>query len=221
MAAGADPLATSRLGRMAARATRERESAQERCELCGEPVAPEHRHLLDLSRRELMCACRACAILFDRKAAGAGHYRLVPDRRLRVEDLELSDLAWEDLRLPVEMAFFFHSTAAGRVQAFYPSPMGPTESLLGLEAWDDLVAANPVLSGLAPDVEALLVNRVRGARGHWIVPIDDCYALVGLIRTRWRGLTGGTEVWLEIQRFFEGLDRRARPASRNGDAARR
>jgi Family of unknown function (DUF5947) len=221
MAAGADPLATSRLGRLAARATREREAAQERCELCGEPVAPEHRHLLDLSRRELMCACRACAILFDRKAAGAGHYRLVPDRRLRVEDLELSDLAWEDLRLPVEMAFFFHSTAAGRVQAFYPSPMGPTESLLGLEAWDDLVAANPVLSGLAPDVEALLVNRVRGARGHWIVPIDDCYALVGLIRTRWRGLTGGTEVWLEIQRFFEGLDRRARPASRNGDAARR
>src|SRR5689334_1125091 len=163
-----------------------------------------------------MCACRACAILFDREAAGAGHYRLVPDRRLRVDDLELSDAMWEELRLPVDMAFFFHS-AAGRVQAFYPSPMGPTESLLRLEAWEALERANPVLGTLAPDVEALLVNRARGARRHYVVPIDDCYALVGLIRTRWRGLTGGTEVWREIGAFFEGLDRRARPAGRNHD----
>jgi hypothetical protein len=215
------PATSSRLGRLAARATREREAVQERCELCGAPVAAEHRHLLDLSKRELMCACRACAILFDREAASAGHYRLVPERRLRVDDLELSDLAWEELRLPVDMAFFFSGTAAGRVQAFYPSPMGPTESLLELEAWAALEAANPVLATLAPDVEALLVNRARGARQHFIVPIDDCYGLVGLIRTRWRGLTGGAEVWTEIARFFEGLDRRARPASRNGEAARR
>ncbi len=75
-------------------------------------------------------------------------------------------------------------------------------------------AANPVLATLEPDVEALLVNRVRGARGHWIVPIDECYALVGLIRTRWRGLTGGARCGRQIGRFFEELDRRARPASR-------
>ena len=218
MAAGTDWLATPRLGRLATRAAQAREAAQERCELCGEPVPAEHRHVLDLQRRELMCACRACVILFDREAAGAGHYRLVPDRRLRLTDFDLPDLAWEELRLPVDMAFFFRSSAAGRVQALYPSPMGPTESLLGLEAWDALVAANPVLGTLVPDVEALLARRVRGARGHWLVPIDDCYALVGLIRTRWRGLTGGTEVWQEIARFFEGLDRRARPASRNGEA---
>jgi hypothetical protein len=221
MGTGADSLATSRLGRLAARAAREREAAEEHCELCGAPVPADHRHMLDMTRRELMCACRACAILFDREAAGAGHYKLVPDRRLRIDDLELSDLAWEELRLPVEMAFFFHNSAAGRVQAFYPSPMGPTESLLELEAWAALEAANPVLGTLAPDVEALLVNRARGARLHFLVPIDDCYALVGLIRTRWRGLTGGTEVWQEIGRFFEGLDRRARPAGRNDDVARR
>jgi hypothetical protein len=201
----------SRLRRLAQRDA----AAQERCELCGLPLPGGHRHLLDLSSRELMCACRACSTLFDRGAAGGNHYRLVPDRRLRIDDLELTDLAWEELRLPVDMAFFFHSTAAGRVQAFYPSPMGPTESLLGLDAWSELEAANPVLATLAPDVEALLVNRVRGARGYWIVPIDDCYSLVGLIRTRWRGLTGGAEVWGEIARFFEELDRRARPASRN------
>ena len=117
------------------------------------------------------------------------------------------------------MAFFFHSTAAGRVQAFYPSPMGPTESLLGLEAWAELERANPVLGTLAPDVEALLVNRARGARGHWIVPIDECYALVGLIRTHWRGFTGGAEVWEELARFFETLDRRAKPATRTRKGA--
>jgi hypothetical protein len=215
------PLSATRLARLAQRSTREREAAQERCELCGAPIAPEHRHLLDLSKRELMCACRACSVLFASDAASAGHYRLVGDRRLRIDDLELDDVAWEELRLPVELAFLFHNSAAGRVQAFYPSPMGPTESLLGLEAWTRLEAANPVLGPLAPDVEALLVNRVRGARGHWIVPIDDCYALVGLIRTRWRGLTGGAELWGEIARFFGQLDGRARPASRNDGLARR
>jgi hypothetical protein len=52
-------------------------------------------------------------------------------------------------------------------------------------------------------VEALLVNRARGTRQHFLVPIDDCYRLAGLIRTRWRGLSGGEEVWKEIDRFFE------------------
>jgi hypothetical protein len=210
---GADAPMT-RLGALAQRSTVEREAALERCELCGAPIAAEHRHMLDLAKRELMCSCQACSVLFASGAASAGHYRLVPDRRLRIADLELSDLAWEELRLPVEMAFFFHSSAAGRVLAFYPSPMGPTESLLGLEAWAELERANPVLRTLAPDVEALLVNRVRGARGHWIVPVDECYSLVGLIRTRWRGFTGGTEVWEELARFFETLDRRAKPATR-------
>ena len=200
--------------RLARLAQREPQAALEHCDLCSAPIAAEHRHLLDVSSRELMCACRACTLLFDRGAAGGGHYRLVPQRRVRLEGTELTDEMWEELRLPVEMAFFFHNSTAGRVQAYYPSPMGPTESLLGLEAWSALEEANPVLTTLAPDVEALMVNRARGARGHWIVPIDDCYSLVGLIRTRWRGLTGGADVWREIGRFFEELDRRARPASR-------
>jgi hypothetical protein len=189
--------------------------AQERCELCATPIAHEHRHLLDLSRREPLCVCRPCSVLFASEAASDGHYRLIGDRRLRVDDLALDDAAWEDLRLPVDMAFFFRNSLEGRVQAYYPSPMGPTESLLGLGAWSQLEDANPVLRTLAPDVEALLVNRARGARRHWIVPIDDCFSLVGLIRTRWRGFTGGAEVWGEIARFFDELDRRARPASRN------
>jgi hypothetical protein len=94
--------------------------------------------------------------------------------------------------------------------------MGATESLLQLDAWRSLEAANPILGTLEPDVEALLVNRARGARHHHLVPISDCFELAGLIRTRWRGLTGGREVWDEIARFYDALDRRARPAGRGG-----
>jgi hypothetical protein len=208
-------MGASPLQRMAQRSAREREEALERCDLCSAPIAPEHRHLLDVTSRELMCACQPCSVLFDRAAAGAGgrHYRLVSDRRLRIEDFALDDVMWADLRLPVDMAFFFASSEAGRVLAFYPSPMGATESLLGLEAWQALEAANPVLASLEPDVEALLVHRARGERRHYIVPISDCFELVGLIRTRWRGFTGGADVWRELERFYEGLDRRSRDRS--------
>ena len=160
-----------------------------------------------------MCACQACKILFDRREAGAGHYRLVPDRRLRIDDFRLEDAGWDDLRIPVEMAFFFYSTRDERVSAFYPSPAGPTESLLRLDAWEDLERANPVLQSLEPDVEALLVNRARGAREYYIVPIEDPYRLVALIRSRWRGLTGGQEVWEEIESFFARLSEQAKAVS--------
>jgi hypothetical protein len=204
------------LATLARQAATDREAALERCELCGAPIEPEHRHLLDLRDRELLCSCRACSLLFDRKAAGGVHYRLVGDRRLRLDDLELDDALWEELRLPVDMAFFFRHSGEGRVVAYYPSPMGPTESQLELDAWTALQAANPLLATLEPDVEALLVNRSLGARRHWIVPIDECYGLVGLIRTSWRGFTGGSEVWQGIQERFEALDRRSRPASAKG-----
>jgi hypothetical protein len=205
----------SRLLQVARRSTQEREAAMEHCELCGEVIPPDHRHLLEVATRELRCTCRACSILFDRPEAAEGRFRLVSDRRLAVADFALDDVMWAELRLPVDMAFFFHSTPAGRVMAYYPSPMGPTESQLELTAWTALEAANPILRTLAPDVEALLVDRVRGNRRHWIVPIDECYALVGLIRGHWRGLTGGSELWEEIGTHFEALDRRARPASRD------
>jgi hypothetical protein len=58
---------------------------------------------------------------------------------------------------------------------------------------------------MEPDVEALLVNRIRNASEYYIAPIDECYKLVGLIRANWRGLSGGTEVWKEISEFFNAL----------------
>jgi hypothetical protein len=182
--------------------------AEERCDLCAEPIPPGHRHLVDVESRRILCACRACTLLFERPGAGGGHLRLLPTRRRRLDDFRLDDADWARLQIPVEMAFFFHSTPAGRVIALYPSPLGATESLLELDAWGDLAAANPILRELEPDVEALLVCRARGMREHWRVPIDDCYELVGLIRADWRGFGGGEQAWRAIARFFEDLQQR-------------
>jgi hypothetical protein len=196
---------TSRLQELARSRDRPREAPEEQCDLCAEPIAPEHRHLLDLESRRLLCACRACSILFDRSGAGGGHYRLVPDRVRGLETVELDDAAWQSFGIPVDMAFFFHSSAAGRVVAFYPSPLGATESLLDVEALEGVA----VFGELEPDVEALLVNRTRGRREYWIVPVDRCYELVGIVRTHWRGFTGGDELWGALDEFFDRLRKEA------------
>jgi Family of unknown function (DUF5947) len=217
-------VAGSRLRQLAQRSSEQRAAAQEAalevCDLCGEPIPAEHRHLLDLSSRELKCACQACRLLFDRPAAGGDHYRLIPDRRLALVDFELDEPTWAGLAIPVEMAFFFRNTQAERVSAFYPSPAGPTESLLGLEAWTEIEEANPVLGTMEPDVEALLVNRARGARQHFLVPLEDCYRLVALIRTHWRGLSGGKQVWTELEAFFEALEGRSKVLEIDGKEPR-
>jgi hypothetical protein len=202
-------LASPRLQRLARReaATPAVAGAEERCDVCGAPLEPRHRHIADLDSRRLLCACDACRILFDRTAAGGGHFRLIPERPRPLPGFVLDDAVWAALRIPVDMAFFFRSTAAGRVVALYPGPMGATESLLDLAAWDELVASNPALETMEPDVEALLVHRAGGARDHVIVPIDRAYRLVGIIRRQWKGLGGGDAVWREIARFFEQLSK--------------
>jgi Family of unknown function (DUF5947) len=122
----------------------------------------------------------------------------------------MTDAEWDALMIPINLAFFFQNSQDSRVTALYPSPAGATESLLPLAAWNNIVQSNPALHSLEPDVEALLVNRVGQARGataaqYYIVPIDACYKLVGLIRIHWRGFSGGTEVWQEIGAFFSHL----------------
>jgi hypothetical protein len=99
----------------------------------------------------------------------------------------------------------------------FPSPAGATESLLTLETWSELSTANPILKEFEPDVEALLVNRIGQSREYCRVPIDQCYRLVGLIRTHWRGLSGGTEVWKHFTAFFNEL--KAKSATKVPDHA--
>jgi hypothetical protein len=178
----------------------------ERCALCGVKLADEHPHLVEVANRRLACACNTCALLFD--GTGSARYRRVP-RRASLLDFRLTDEAWEALNLPINLAFFVRSTPAGAVIALYPSPAGATESPVAAEAWESLAEENPVLMKLQPDIEGLLVNRVGDTRECFIVGLDECYRLVGLIRLHWRGLSGGAAAWDEIGRYFAELRGRA------------
>ena len=180
--------------------------------MCSRELAPEHEHLVEPANRRLICSCEACAILFQ--GQNGAKFKRVPRRVQFLQDFQLTDAQWDGLMLPIEMAFFFKSSPQEKIIALYPSPAGPTESLLSLDTWDDIVQSNPVLSEMEADTTALLVNRVGRARGsspaeYYLAPIDECYKLVGIIRTHWRGLSGGTEVWRELGAFFASLKRKA------------
>ena len=183
----------------------------EHCELCNEVIPEDHRHLLDLNHQALICACQACSLLFDEQGAGGGAYKLIPRRYVLLPDFHMTDEQWDELMIPVNMVYIFRASKENRIKAFYPSPAGDTESLLALENWEELVSNNPVLHELAPDVEALLINRVQSAHEHYIVPIDACYQLVGLIRLSWKGLSGGEEARNAIATFFEDIRSRCQP----------
>ena len=135
----------------------------ERCDFCSAELDEFHQHLIQSERRRLVCVCGACAILFGNQGETA--YRRVPRRILYLPDFRLTDAQWEGLLIPIQLAFFFQSSPTGRVMALYPSPAGPTESLLDLTMWDEIAQGNPALKRMSPDVEGLLVNRTALARG--------------------------------------------------------
>lgn len=191
----------------------------ERCELCAREIAAEHEHLLEPVERHLACVCGPCAVLFSTR--DGTKLKRVPRDVRALDDLGITDAQWESLRLPIDLAFFYESTPQARMVACYPSPAGATESLLELDMWTEIRDAHPALSHLQPDVQALLVNRVRRGTspgGAFLVPIDQCFRLVGLIRLHWKGFTGGAEVWEQIDRFFVDLASRARGGRMGADA---
>jgi hypothetical protein len=189
-----------------------RTTPAEHCDLCGAALAAEHEHLLEPAIRRLICACQACAILFGEQSGQ--RYKRVPSRIRSLPGFQLTDAQWDGLMVPINMAFFFASSASGKMIAMYPSPAGATESLLPLETWDQIAAENPALQSMEADVEGLLVNRLGPGRGfpanqHFLLPIDQCFKLVGLVRTNWRGLSGGEELWQALGQYFATLTERA------------
>ena len=195
------------------------QSAEERCEMCAEPIGPEHPHVVDVVGRELMCTCRPCYLLFTADEAQL-RYRAVPDRYVSLPGFVLGDRQWDELEIPVGLAFFLPNSALGRTVAFYPGPAGATESELPLGAWDAIVATNPALRLLVPDVEALIVRRPDGrgaAAAAHLVPVDRCYELVGALRLTWRGFDGGQEARALLDAYFADLAARSRPAPGVGD----
>ncbi|MBO0798668.1 MAG: hypothetical protein J2P31_07575 [Blastocatellia bacterium] len=191
------------------RFARARERGREEfCDFCSAGIASTHRHLIETDRRQLVCVCEACAILFGNQ----GKYRRVPRRTHFLRDFRLTEAQWQSLLIPIQLAFIFYETAAQRAVALYPSPAGPTESWLEASSWAEIMALDPALQKMEPDVEALLINRMRRANNveeYYIAPIDECFRLSGLLRVHWRGLSGGARVWEEIARFFLELKQRA------------
>ena len=193
-------------------------AAGERCDMCATGIEAAHPHVVDLQSRALMCTCRPCYLLFTDEHA-ALHYRAVPERYLSFAGPVLDARAWDELQIPVGLAFLFRNSVQDRMVAFYPGPAGATESELPLPAWERIVARNPQLAALRADVEALLVHRPAGPGGSrpsdtvcYLVPIDACYELVGRLRLLWRGFDGGREAHDAMQRFFARVQARSRPA---------
>jgi len=182
--------------------------AAERCDLCNTTLPDDHRHMLHLVDRRIVCSCEACWALHS----GDAEYRPTGMRTLWLDGFQCDAETWASFQIPIGLAFFMRSTVTGSVVAFYPSPAGATESELPLEAWETLVAANPVLEELDSDAEALVVNRMSDPAQYAIVPIDQCYGLVGLIKSRWEGISGGSAIETAVPEFFAGLRARAVPA---------
>jgi hypothetical protein len=184
---------------------------EERCELCSAPLTGEqHRHLVDVEKRALSCACTPCAQLLDRSGEQTGRFRAVPGRYLSDPGHHVDDQAWERLRIPVGVTFFFRNTALDRLVALYPSPAGATESELEPESWESVLDASSLAGLLEPDVEALLLRRHQGQVECYLVPIDICYELVGRMRLRWQGFDGGAEARADLDAFFTHVRGRAR-----------
>jgi len=192
----------------------------EKCELCSTVIPAEHGHLADLESSHLMCACRACYLLFTNSDVARGRYRAIPDRYLTDPEHPISTMEWDALEIPVGLAFFLHDSRTGHVTGFYPSPAGATECRLDLQAWADLTGSHPLLAAAEPDVEAILISRpsprAESASGQgqsvetFVVPIDACYELAGRMRLYWRGFDGGSEAKSSITEFLDTVRTRAR-----------
>ncbi len=183
--------------------------AVERCDVCRSPIPDDHRHMLHLVDRRIICTCEACWALYS----GDAEYRPTGMRTIWLDQFDCPEETWAAFQIPIGLAFFMRSTVTESVVAFYPSPAGATESELTLEAWDALVALNPALEQLESDAEALVVNRMSDPAQYAILPIDQCYGLVGLIKSRWEGISGGNAIEEAVPQFFASIRGQAVNAS--------
>ena len=181
------------------------EAGEERCDLCGLTIPEDHRHLIDLAGRRIVCSCEACWAM----RSGEGDYRPTGNRTLWLAELDIPDDLWAGFQIPIGLAFFMQSTVTNCVVAMYPSPAGATESELHFESWSRMCELNPVLSNLEPDIEGLIVNRLSEPPMYVIAPIDRCYELTGAIKATWEGISGGSGVDHAVTRFFERLQAEA------------
>ena len=180
-----------------------------RCDLCAAPIDRTHDHLAEPEKGRILCACPPCSLLFP--ARDGSRMKRVPREVRALPDFDPEGMLWAGLGVPVGLAFFFPSSVAGRMVAVYPGPAGPTTAPVDPGAWRRLAERLPAAGRLEPDLEALLLHRLEGARDAFLVPIDLAYELVGRLRLAWTGISGGPAVRREINGFLTRLRERAQP----------
>jgi len=176
----------------------------EYCDLCTTTIPVDHRHMLNIEERRIVCTCESCWAL----RSGDAEFRPVGSRTVWLPDLNMPDDVWAGFQIPIGLAFFMYSTTSECVVAMYPSPAGATESELHFDTWNRLVELNPGFK-IDADIEGLIANRMADPPLYAIAPIDRCYELTGAIKANWSGISGGTGVDEAVATFFADLHTRS------------
>ena len=184
-----------------------RAAAPPSCELCSAPLSEAHRHVVDREARKLLCACRCCALLFSDTTRGK--FRTVPER-VRIDPWwTMSEERWRALGIPVRLAFIVYPSHLGRWVALLPGPAGVTEAEINPAAWAAVLRESALAASVERDVEALLVRGRRDGRLEcFAAPVDVCYELTAVTRTASRGVDGGDDARVAIEKFFARLTSR-------------
>src|SRR5512132_2632332 len=92
------------LRRLAGRRTAQVAAAPlERCDICRIDIPSDHRHLLQLEDRLIVCVCEPCWAL----RSGDPEYRPTGNRVVWLDDLDFPDELWSAFSIPIGLAFFF------------------------------------------------------------------------------------------------------------------
>ena len=172
------------------------------CELCGTELPQNHRHLLQLTERRILCACATCW------ASALGRPRAAPDRAAASSGSRTSSCPRSCGRSCRSRSGSPSSCARASPTRWSPctrAPRAPPSPSSTCPPGRSSSELNPILTGIEPDAEALVVNRIADPHEFVIAPIDECYGLVGAIKVSWEGISGGPALEREVPAFFDEM----------------
>lgn len=163
------------------------EDARDPCELCSLPLEARHDHLLEPDARRILCACRACALLFPDESRA--RFRRIRSRAVPLRGETLTEEERAALGIPVRLFYLCPSPLHETVFAVYPNAAGATEATLSLPLWEALGRDRPELRDIEPEVEGLLCDYLGGRSRCFVASVDVCRHFVGLLG-RAKGTSG-------------------------------
>jgi len=170
------------------------------CDVCGTTAEFRHWQLVHVPTRRLICCCEACTSALTKWHDG--QYRRVPQSIEMLPDFCMTESQWDRLKLPINLGFLYYSSPDRRVLSVYPGAFEAIGGKSPAGLWEELTQQNPILRSFKPDVEGLLVNRVGKTRRYFRVPIDESYQLFSFMRDNWSGVTGGVNLWRQVETCF-------------------